>query len=84
METGDALTASIHLTVLLDPASQLGQKWVPILKVLSELDGVYMKLFLNPKERLQELPVKRFYRYVLDSKPTFDDAGALAPLGASF
>ncbi|KAK0113891.1 hypothetical protein ONS96_014742 [Cadophora gregata f. sp. sojae] len=84
LETGDALTASIHLTVLLDPASQAGQKWVPILKVLSELDGVYMKLFLNPKERLQELPVKRFYRYVLDSRPTFDDAGALLPLGASF
>ncbi|CZT01255.1 probable UDP-glucose:glycoprotein glucosyltransferase precursor [Rhynchosporium agropyri] len=84
IETGDVLTASIHLTVLLDPASQVGQKWVPILRVLSELDGVYMKLFLNPKERLEELPVKRFYRYVLDSKPTFDDAGALLPLGASF
>lgn len=84
MEIGDASMASIHLTVLLDPASQVGQKWVPILKVLSELDGVYMKLFLNPKERLQELPVKRFYRYVLDSKPTFDDEGALLPLGASF
>ncbi|KAI9052369.1 hypothetical protein LZ554_003719 [Drepanopeziza brunnea f. sp. 'monogermtubi'] len=84
IETGDALTASIHLTVLLDPASQLGQKWVPLLKVLSELDGVYMKLFLNPKERLEELPVKRFYRYVLDSKPTFDEVGALKPLSATF
>ena len=84
IEVGDVSTATIQFTVLLDPASEQGQRWVPFLKVLSELDGVYMKLFLNPKERLQELPVKRFYRYVLDSKPNFDEAGALLPLGASF
>jgi UDP-glucose:glycoprotein glucosyltransferase len=84
IETGDASKASIHMTLLLDPASQLGQRWVPMLKVLSELDGIYIKIFLNPKERLSELPVKRFYRYVLGSKPTFDDAGALENFGASF
>jgi UDP-glucose:glycoprotein glucosyltransferase len=84
IEIGDVSSATIQFTVLLDPASQQGQRWVPILRVLSELDGVYVKLFLNPKERLQELPVKRFYRYVLDSKPTFDESGALLPLDASF
>jgi UDP-glucose:glycoprotein glucosyltransferase len=84
IEIGDVSRATIQFTVLLDPASEQGQRWVPIIKVLSELDGVYVKLFLNPKERLQELPVKRFYRYVLDSKPTFAETGALLPLGASF
>lgn len=84
IETGHASTASIQLTVLLDPASKLGQKWVPLLKVLSELNGVYIKLFLNPRDGLQELPVKRFYRYVLDSKPKFDGAGALESLSATF
>ncbi|TVY85525.1 UDP-glucose:glycoprotein glucosyltransferase [Lachnellula suecica] len=84
IEVGDASTASIHMIILVDPASEHGQKWVPLLKALSELDGVYMKLYLNPKERLQELPVKRFYRYVIDSKPTFDDAGALQSLSATF
>ena len=84
IETGEASKASIHMTLLLDPASQLGQRWVPLLKVLSELDGIYIKIFLNPKERLSELPIKRFYRYVLGSKPTFDDVGALENLGASF
>ncbi|KUJ14868.1 uncharacterized protein LY89DRAFT_783935 [Mollisia scopiformis] len=84
IETGDASIATIQITALLDPASEQGQQWIPLLKVLSELDGVYTKIFLNPKERLQELPVKRFYRYVLDSKPTFDESGALQPLGASF
>jgi UDP-glucose:glycoprotein glucosyltransferase len=84
IEVGDVSTASIRFTVLVDPASEQGQRWIPMLKVLSELDGVYMKIFLNPKERLQELPVKRFYRYVLDSKPTFDEAGTLKSLSATF
>jgi UDP-glucose:glycoprotein glucosyltransferase len=84
IEIGDVKTASVQLTALLDPASHQGQRWVPILRVLSELDGVYVRIFLNPKEHLQELPVKRFYRYVLDSKPTFDNSGAVKSLGASF
>jgi UDP-glucose:glycoprotein glucosyltransferase len=84
IEVGDISTATIQMTLLVDPASEQGQKWIPIIKALSELEGVYVKLFLNPKERLQEIPVKRFYRYVLGSKPTFDDSGALQSLGASF
>ena len=46
-EIGDASTATIHFTAVIDPASEQGQRWVPILKVLSELDGVYMKLLLE-------------------------------------
>jgi UDP-glucose:glycoprotein glucosyltransferase len=84
IEVGDSATASIQMNLLLDPASELGQRWIPMLKVLSELEGVYTRIFLNPKERLQELPIKKFYRYVLGSKPTFDEAGALESLGASF
>ncbi|RAL62043.1 hypothetical protein DID88_002530 [Monilinia fructigena] len=84
IKVGDSSTATIHMTVVIDPASEQGQKWVPIVKVISELEGVYVKLFLNPKERLQELPVKRFYRYVLESKPNFDGEGALVAPGASF
>ncbi|PQE07941.1 UDP-glucose:glyco glucosyltransferase protein [Rutstroemia sp. NJR-2017a WRK4] len=84
IKVGDPLIATIHLTVAIDPASEQGQKWVPILKAISELEGIYLKMFLNPKDRLQELPIKRFYRYVLDSKPQFDDEGALVRPGASF
>ncbi|ORY67201.1 family 24 glycosyltransferase [Pseudomassariella vexata] len=84
IEVGDASTANIHLVAVLNPASEQGQKWAPILKVLSELDGVYIRIFLNPKEKMDELPVKRFYRYVLESSPTFDEAGKVRHLGASF
>lgn len=83
-EVGDVTTATIQLTALVDPISEQAQRWIPILKVLSELDGVHLKLFLNPKERLQELPVKRFYRYVLESKPSFNENGSLRSLSATF
>ncbi|KAJ5499676.1 UDP-glucose:Glycoprotein Glucosyltransferase [Penicillium expansum] len=75
---------TIHVGVSLDPASEVAQRWLPILKVLSELSGVQLKIFLNPKEELTELPVKRFYRYVLESEPSFTDEEALARPQASF
>jgi UDP-glucose:glycoprotein glucosyltransferase len=84
IEVGNPDTANIHLVAALNPASELGQKWAPILKVLSELDGIYLRIFLNPRERLDELPVKRFYRYVLDSSPSFDESGKVRSLGATF
>lgn len=84
ISTGDAETASIHLVASIDPTSEIAQRWVPMLKVLSDLDGVHLKLFLNPREKIQELPVKRFYRYVLDAKPSFSDDGTLRDPRASF
>lgn len=83
-EIGDKSTATIQLVASINPASEEGQRWVPILKVLSELDGVYVKIFLNPKDKLEELPVKRFYRYVLDAAPQFDDSGKVKAPIASF
>lgn len=83
-EVGDKSTATIQLVGVVNPASENGQRWVPMLKTLSELEGVYMKIFLNPREKLDELPVKRFYRYVLTSAPTFDDAGKVIGPKAEF
>lgn len=84
IEVGDPKSASIHLVALLNPLSEQAQRWAPLLKVLSELDGVYLKLFLNPKEKLEELPIKRFFRYVLESKPSFDKDGAIRGGEATF
>jgi UDP-glucose:glycoprotein glucosyltransferase len=44
-------------------------------KVLSKIDGTAIRVLLNPKAFLSELPVKRFYRYVLSHQPNFDDSG---------
>ena len=84
ISAGDPDSSSIHLVASIDPTSEIAQRWIPMLKVLSELSGVYLRLFLNPREQLQELPIKRFYRHVLESKPSFTDDGALQDLRATF
>jgi UDP-glucose:glycoprotein glucosyltransferase len=83
-EVGDKSKATIQLVAVINPASEQGQRWVPILRVLSELSGVYLKVFINPMEKLEELPVKRFYRYVLDHAPVFDESGKVKSPVAEF
>ena len=39
---------------------------------------------MNPRTRLSELPLKRFYRYVLTDTPLFDATGKLALRTTSF
>jgi UDP-glucose:glycoprotein glucosyltransferase len=75
---------TIQVVAAVDPASETGQSWIPILRVLSQLDGVNMNIFLNPKTQITELPVKRLYRQVLTAAPTFADDGSLAIPRASF
>lgn len=75
---------TIEVVAVLDPASELVQQWVPILQTLSQLHGVHVRIYLNPKERLSELPIKRFYRQVLRAEPAFDHDGALLTPQASF
>ena len=84
IETGNASNASVFIVASIDPTSEVAQRWIPILKVVSELSGVRTQIFLNPRERMQELPVKRFYRHVLQSKPSFDHDGSLHNLNATF
>ena len=84
IHTSTSADPSIQIVAAIDPASELTQHWVPILKVLSELHGVDLKIFLNPRERLSELPIKRFYRQVLSSTPVFDATGALETPKARF
>lgn len=81
---GDASKATIFLVAVVNPASETGQKLSAVLKVLSELEGVHLQVFLNPRGEISELPVKRFFRYVLESAPSFDEAGKLKPLSANF
>ncbi|KAI9656705.1 MAG: hypothetical protein M1829_000364 [Trizodia sp. TS-e1964] len=81
---GDSNDAIINIVSSIDPASEIAQRWIPILKILSELSGVSTRIFLNPQATLRELPVKRFYRHVLQSKPSFDQNGSLEVTRARF
>lgn len=65
------------IVAVLDPLTKGAQKLVPILQVLHNTFNVNLKIFLNPKGKHSELPVKRFYQYVLQPALTFDDKGSL-------
>lgn len=80
----NGVNPTVQVIAVVDPASEIVQQWVPILKTLAQLSGVSVKIFLNPKDRLTELPVKRFYRQVVSSEPTFDSEGSLQQPTASF
>ncbi|GBC31348.2 uncharacterized protein OCT59_016320 [Rhizophagus irregularis] len=69
---GDIEAAIYKISVLIDPLSETAQKWSTILEILSQIDGVAIELYFNPKMNLAEIPIKRFYRYVLEPKLKFN------------
>ena len=81
---GQPTDAAITFVASLDPVSETAQRWAPMLHVLAQLGGVQVRIFLNPSEMIQELPVKRFYRQVLFPAPSFSDIGGILAPGARF
>lgn len=84
IEIGEKSTNPIQVVASIDPISELAQKWIPILMALAEMKGVHVRIFLNPEERLTELPTTRFYRHVLHASPAFYLRGGLADARATF
>lgn len=73
-QAGDDETL-FHFTAVLNPASELTQRWAPLLETLSRMDNVKVKVVLMPALRLTQAPIKRFYRYVVEPELTFDVHG---------
>ncbi|KAI8384821.1 UDP-glucose:glycoprotein glucosyltransferase-domain-containing protein [Radiomyces spectabilis] len=77
--------AFIEIGVLLNPVSETAQKWSGFLETLSQIHGIHIDIYLNPHPKLEEIPIKRFYRYVFDSELHFDSkTGALETPAAYF
>ncbi|KAJ9105313.1 hypothetical protein QFC21_001681 [Naganishia friedmannii] len=83
-EIGEQQTALVHVYAIIDPLSESAQKLGPLLKMVADLDHTFVHVQLNPKLELEELPLKRFYRYALETKPTFNIEGSFAATDASF
>lgn len=69
---GDTKNTFLEIGMIIDPLSETAQKWTPVIQALSEIDGVSVIIHLNPTSDLNELPLKRFYRYVFDKELRFD------------
>jgi UDP-glucose:glycoprotein glucosyltransferase len=75
--SGDIDNATYQFGIILDPVSENAQKWSAILETLAHLEGVHIEIYLNPIPQLSALPLKRFYRYVMDKELHFNEHGEI-------
>ncbi|XP_065164353.1 UDP-glucose:glycoprotein glucosyltransferase isoform X2 [Atheta coriaria] len=70
---------AFDIVAIVDPVSRGAQKLGPILQVLQEVLNCNIKLFLNSVEKNSDMPLKSFYRFVLDSEIQFNEDGKQVP-----
>ncbi|KAJ7608670.1 UDP-glucose:glycoprotein glucosyltransferase-domain-containing protein [Roridomyces roridus] len=80
---GDNTTALYHIAVIVDPVSEMAQKWSSLLEWIAHIPDMYIKVYTNPLAH-QEIPLKRFYRYTLLPSLAFDADGTEIPAQAVF
>ncbi|GAA5860419.1 hypothetical protein JCM1840_000253 [Sporobolomyces johnsonii] len=71
---GNLRGALYEIAVVVDPATELAQRWAPIIQTLASLETVHLDVYLNPNFHLTELPIKRFYQYTFRPALEFDES----------
>ncbi|KAL2081652.1 hypothetical protein ACEWY4_023505 [Coilia grayii] len=59
------------VVAIVDPLTREAQKLSPLLSVLGQVVNMKLQVFLNCRAKLSEMPLKSFYRYVLQPDVTF-------------
>lgn len=59
------------VVAIVDPLTREAQKISPLLIVLSQVVNVRLQVFMNCRAKLSEMPLKSFYRFVLEPDVTF-------------
>ncbi|KAK2578584.1 hypothetical protein KPH14_012016 [Odynerus spinipes] len=75
---------TFDLIAIVDPVSRGAQKLGPILKTLQKTLNCHIKVFLNCLDKNSDMPLKSFYRFVLDPEPQFTADGHLTGAIAKF
>ncbi|XP_030027035.2 UDP-glucose:glycoprotein glucosyltransferase [Manduca sexta] len=70
--------AAVEIVAVLDPASSAAQRLAPVLLVLRRVVNCRIKLFLNPQDKNSDMPLKSFYRFVLEPELQFSSSGSLS------
>lgn len=63
------------VAAVLDPASRAAQKLTPILILLRQVLNCQLNLYLIPVPQHSDMPVKNFYRYVVEPEVQFEANG---------
>ncbi|KAL1021949.1 hypothetical protein UPYG_G00020290 [Umbra pygmaea] len=67
------------MVAIVDPVTRDAQKLAPLLLVLKKLVNVNLRVFMNCQSKLSDLPLKSFYRYVLEPEVLFQTDGSFSP-----
>lgn len=68
---------SFNIIAVLDPASRGAQKIAPLLILLRQVVNCDLKVFLCAVDKHSDMPVKNFYRYVIEPELQFTPEGRL-------
>ncbi|XP_077476984.1 UDP-glucose:glycoprotein glucosyltransferase 1 [Stigmatopora argus] len=67
------------VVAVVDPVTRDTQKLAPFLMILKQLVNVNMRVFMNCQSKLSDMPLKSFYRYVLEAEVAFQAGGGFSP-----
>ncbi|XP_047200724.1 UDP-glucose:glycoprotein glucosyltransferase 1 [Girardinichthys multiradiatus] len=67
------------VVAVVDPVTRDAQKLAPLLSVLKQLVNVNLRVFMNCQSKLSDMPLKSFYRYVLEPEVVFQADGTFSP-----
>ncbi|XP_013410964.1 UDP-glucose:glycoprotein glucosyltransferase 1 isoform X2 [Lingula anatina] len=65
------------VTFIVDPVSREAQKVTPLLRALLKVANLKIQIFMNCREKLSEMPLKNYYRYVIGSELEFSSRESL-------
>ncbi|XP_046319671.1 UDP-glucose:glycoprotein glucosyltransferase 1 isoform X1 [Marmota monax] len=67
---------------VIDPVTREAQRLAPLLLVLTQLINMNLRIFMNCQSKLSDMPLKSFYRYVLEPEISFtsDNSFAKGPI----
>lgn len=59
------------IVAVVDPVTREAQRLAPLLLVLTQLINMNLRVFMNCQSKLSDMPLKSFYRYVLEPEISF-------------
>ncbi|KAM4694054.1 UDP-glucose:glycoprotein glucosyltransferase 1 isoform 2-T2 [Discoglossus pictus] len=72
-----------EVIAIVDPVTKAAQRLAPLLLVLKQILNMNIRVFMNCQSKLSEMPLKSFYRYVLEPEIMFTPENKLmsGPIG---
>uniref|UniRef100_A0A8D1Y760 UDP-glucose glycoprotein glucosyltransferase 1 n=1 Tax=Sus scrofa TaxID=9823 RepID=A0A8D1Y760_PIG len=66
------------VVAVVDPVTREAQRLAPLLLVLTQLINMNLRVFMNCQSKLSDMPLKSFYRYVLEPEISFSSDNSFA------